>query len=79
MIFIFLQYDNFKADTIAAHFIFLQRTMQPHKDAALHRRCLIPSTGFFEWMHVQVVGKSGKLLKTPEKFPYPKKVIRQKF
>src|SRR3954469_19588991 len=40
------------------------------KDAALHRRCLIPSTGFFEWMHVQVVGKSGKLLKTPEKFPY---------
>jgi len=41
-----------------------------YKDAALHRRCLIPSTGFFEWMHVQVVGKSGKLLKTPEKFPY---------
>ena len=41
-----------------------------YKNAALHRRCLIPSTGFFEWMHVQVVGKSGKLLKTPEKFPY---------
>ncbi|CAN5818183.1 SOS response-associated peptidase [soil metagenome] len=40
------------------------------KDAALHRRCLVPSTGFFEWMHVQVIGKSGKLLKTPEKFPY---------
>lgn len=40
------------------------------KDAALHRRCLIPSTGFFEWRHVMVVGKSGKLLKTPEKFPY---------
>jgi putative SOS response-associated peptidase YedK len=40
------------------------------KDAALNRRCLIPSTGFFEWMHVQVVGKSGKLLKTPEKYPY---------
>lgn len=41
-----------------------------YKDAATHRRCLIPSTGFFEWMHVQVVGKSGKLLKTPERFPY---------
>jgi len=41
-----------------------------YKDAALNRRCLIPSTGFFEWMHVQVVGKSGKLLKAPEKFPY---------
>lgn len=41
-----------------------------YKDAAKHRRCLIPSNGFYEWMHVQVVGKSGKLLKTPEKFPY---------
>ncbi len=41
-----------------------------YKDAAKHHRCLIPSSGFYEWMHVQVVGKSGKLLKTPEKFPY---------
>jgi putative SOS response-associated peptidase YedK len=41
-----------------------------YKEAALKRRCLIPSFGFYEWMHVQVVGKSGKLLKTPEKFPY---------
>ncbi len=40
------------------------------KDAALHRRCLVPSNGFYEWRHVQVVGKSGKLLKTPERFPY---------
>jgi len=40
------------------------------KDAARQRRCLLPSNGFYEWMHVQVVGKSGKLLKTPEKFPY---------
>ena len=41
-----------------------------YKEAALKRRCLIPVHGFYEWMHVQVVGKSGKLLKTPEKFPY---------
>jgi len=41
-----------------------------YKEAALKRRCLIPSIGFYEWMHVQVVGKSGKLLKMPEKFPY---------
>jgi putative SOS response-associated peptidase YedK len=40
------------------------------KDSAKKRRCLVPSNGFYEWMHVQVVGKSGKLLKTPEKFPY---------
>ena len=40
------------------------------KDAALKRRCLIPVNFFYEWMHVTVVGKSGKLLKTPEKFPY---------
>jgi len=41
-----------------------------YKEAALKRRCLIPSIGFYEWMHVQVVGKSGKLLKASEKFPY---------
>jgi putative SOS response-associated peptidase YedK len=41
-----------------------------YEDAALHRRCLVPSNGFYEWRHVQVVGKSGKLLKTPERFPY---------
>ena len=40
------------------------------KDAALKRRCLVPVNCFYEWMHVTVVGKSGKLLKTPEKFPY---------
>jgi putative SOS response-associated peptidase YedK len=41
-----------------------------YSDGAHHGRCLIPSNGFYEWMHVQVVGKSGKLLKEPEKFPY---------
>jgi putative SOS response-associated peptidase YedK len=41
-----------------------------YKDAALKRRCLVPVNHFYEWMHVTVVGKSGKILKTPEKFPY---------
>jgi putative SOS response-associated peptidase YedK len=41
-----------------------------YKDAAKNRRCLVPSNGFYEWMHVQVVGRSGKLLKNPEKYPY---------
>jgi putative SOS response-associated peptidase YedK len=40
------------------------------KPAALHGRVLVPFSRFYEWRHVQVVGKSGKLLKTPEKFPY---------
>jgi putative SOS response-associated peptidase YedK len=41
-----------------------------YKDAALYRPCLIPMNRFYEWRHVHVVGNSGKLLKTPEKFPY---------
>lgn len=41
-----------------------------YRDAALHRRCLILSTGFFEWRHVFPIGKKGQPLKTAEKFPY---------
>ncbi|HTD98814.1 MAG TPA: SOS response-associated peptidase family protein, partial [Mucilaginibacter sp.] len=37
---------------------------------SLDTRCLVEFDMFYEWMHVQLVGKSGKLLKTPEKFPY---------
>ena len=37
---------------------------------SLETRCLVEFDWFYEWMHVQLVGKSGKLLKTPEKFPY---------
>jgi putative SOS response-associated peptidase YedK len=68
---------GYKDDTGRFHkpYITLNATSEEllnkmYKDAALHRRCLVPSVGFYEWMHVQVVGKSGKLLKTPEKFPY---------
>lgn len=48
-----------------------------YKDAALHRRCLIPSQFFIEWMHVQVVGKRGQILKTPVTFPYKLEVPAQ--
>jgi putative SOS response-associated peptidase YedK len=40
------------------------------RDATLTRRCLILSSGFYEYRHVQMIGKSGKILKTPSKFPY---------
>jgi putative SOS response-associated peptidase YedK len=46
----------------------LQKAM--FKDAALNRRCLVISTGFAEHRHIQVIGKRGKPLATPEKFPY---------
>ncbi|MDB5276137.1 MAG: response-associated peptidase [Ferruginibacter sp.] len=41
-----------------------------YKEAALKRRCLVLSTGFLEHQHIEVMGKRGKPLKTPEKFPY---------
>ena len=41
------------------------------REAALSRRCLVLSTGFFEWRHVFPVNKrTGKPLKTPVKYPY---------
>jgi putative SOS response-associated peptidase YedK len=42
-----------------------------YRDAALHRRCLVLSTGFFEWRHVFPLNKkTGKPLKTAIKYPY---------
>ncbi len=40
------------------------------RDAGMKRRCLILSSGFFEHRHVTVMGKRGKPLATPAKFPY---------
>ncbi|HRN72930.1 MAG TPA: SOS response-associated peptidase family protein [Ginsengibacter sp.] len=41
------------------------------RDAALTRRCLIISTGFYEWRHVYPVNKkTGQPLKTAKKYPY---------
>jgi putative SOS response-associated peptidase YedK len=46
-------------------------------DAALNRRCLIPSNGFYEWRHVKVKGKKGDWLKTPETYPYHIEMINE--
>jgi putative SOS response-associated peptidase YedK len=42
-----------------------------YREAALARRCLILSSGFYEWRHVFPIGKkTGKPLKTAVKYPY---------
>lgn len=41
------------------------------RDAALNRRCLVLSTGFFDWRHVyRRHKKTGEPLKTADKYPY---------
>lgn len=51
-----------------------EEMLLPHKayrDAALHRRCLVLSSGFYEWRHVYRINKrTGQPLKTPDKYPY---------
>ena len=42
-----------------------------YKSSALSRRCLVLSSGFFEWRHIYPIGKkTGKPLKTAVKYPY---------
>ncbi len=41
-----------------------------YRETALKRRCLIISSGFYEWLHIFPVGKKGQLLKTSVKYPY---------
>lgn len=40
------------------------------RDAALQRRCLVLSSGFYEWRHVYPMGKKGQPLKTAITYPY---------
>ncbi|MCY7421519.1 MAG: SOS response-associated peptidase [Chitinophagaceae bacterium] len=41
-----------------------------YREAALKRRCLFISTGFYEWRHIFPMGKKGQPLKTAVKYPY---------
>lgn len=42
-----------------------------YRDAALKRRCIIPSFGFYDWRHVFPLNKrTGQPLKTAIKYPY---------
>lgn len=42
-----------------------------YRPAALQRRCLVLSTGFYEWRHVYPLNKrTGQPLKTATKYPY---------
>lgn len=42
-----------------------------YREAALKRRCLVLSSGFFEWRHVYPLNKrTGQPVKTPNKYPY---------
>jgi putative SOS response-associated peptidase YedK len=42
-----------------------------YRDAGLHRRCLVLSSGFFEWRHIYPINKkTGLPLKKSETYPY---------
>jgi len=42
-----------------------------YREAALERRCLILSSGFYEWRHVYAINKrTGDPKKTPDKYPH---------
>lgn len=42
-----------------------------YRQAALHRRCLVLSSGFYEWRHITGINKrTGLPLKTANKYPY---------
>ncbi len=58
--------------------LLLQRKI--YRDAALHRRCLVLSTGFYEWRHVYPLNKrTGQPLKTANKIPYRIKLKEKEY
>ncbi|MDF3077530.1 MAG: response-associated peptidase [Sphingobacteriaceae bacterium] len=60
--------QNAKAENL---FISERGKRSMFADAARERRCLVLSTGFFEWRHVYGTNKrTGQPLKTPAKYPY---------
>jgi putative SOS response-associated peptidase YedK len=49
----------------------LLQTNKVYRDAALRRRCIIPSSGFYDWRHIFPLNKrTGQPLKTAVKYPY---------
>jgi putative SOS response-associated peptidase YedK len=40
-----------------------------YNDSAFHRRCIIPSPGFYESRHLPKIGKKGQELKATETYP----------
>lgn len=64
---------NFKPPIITLNAV-CEELLEPRKiyrDAALHRRCLILSSGFFEWRHIYPLNKrTGQPNKTAVKYPY---------
>ncbi len=48
-----------------------------YRQAALSRRCLLLSTGFYEWRHEPALGKKGQPLKTMLKHPHHIKLKQQ--
>lgn len=49
------------------------------RESAIHRRCLVLSSGFYEWRHIAPMGKKGQPLKTTIKYPYHIKVKEKKY
>jgi putative SOS response-associated peptidase YedK len=41
-----------------------------YKEGALNGRCIVLSTGFYEWRHLPKIGKRGQQLKATERIPY---------
>lgn len=55
-----------------AEHLFVNESGKPsvYKEGALHGRCLILSSGFYEYRHIPKLGKKGQELKEKEKIPY---------
>lgn len=64
--------NNFITLNARVENLFLNESgnLSMYADAALHQRCLIPSTHFFEYRHIHQRGKNGKVLKSTVAYPY---------